>query len=246
MVSRVEVGCRRQEAAICCDQRVVVVVLVEALPSRVRVEARSTWSRGQRRVEGPATVSYRGDGLCNDGQAAGQEGDNGSIRLDWARGAHRDSMNTLPEGSPVKPRTDGWSSGNRGRGVVRGRASAQRLTEKGQQGQDLKSVDIGAMAKADCASCWRDPGLEFSSPQRLDQPAGQPSQLSWTTPVKVVSRLAWGASTWHWTQLHSYSYHGTTALLPVCGLLGLCPALWWCSARCGCRGRGLALPGVRG
>lgn len=38
-----------------------------------------------------------------------------------------------------------------------GRANAQRLTEKGQQGQDLKSVDIGAMAKADCASCWKGP-----------------------------------------------------------------------------------------
>lgn len=38
--------------------------------------------------------------------------------------------------------------------VVRGAGEcAQRLTEKGQQGQDLKSVDIGAMAKADCASC---------------------------------------------------------------------------------------------
>lgn len=35
---------------MCCDQR--VVVLVEALPSRVRVEARSTWSRGQRAEEG--------------------------------------------------------------------------------------------------------------------------------------------------------------------------------------------------
>lgn len=44
---------------MCCDQRVVVVVPVEGLPSRVRVGARSSrWSRGQRRVgglEGPAT-----------------------------------------------------------------------------------------------------------------------------------------------------------------------------------------------
>lgn len=38
---------------------------------------------------------------------------------------------------------------------------------------------------------------------RLDQPAGQPSQLSWTTPAQVVSRLAWGAS----TQLPSFPQH---------------------------------------
>lgn len=37
---------------MCCDQRVVAVVLVEAVPSRVRVEARSTWSRGQRKGGG--------------------------------------------------------------------------------------------------------------------------------------------------------------------------------------------------
>lgn len=37
---------------MCCDQRFEVVVLSEALPSRVRVGARSTWSRGQRKVRG--------------------------------------------------------------------------------------------------------------------------------------------------------------------------------------------------
>lgn len=69
---------------MCCDQRVVAVVLVEAVPSRVRVEARSTGSRGQRRAEGPATVSYSSNRLCNDWQATGQEGEDGSIRLGWS------------------------------------------------------------------------------------------------------------------------------------------------------------------
>lgn len=55
---------------------------------------------------------------------------------------------------------------------------------------------------------------------RLDQPARQPSQLSWTTPVKVVSRLAWGAS----TQLSSFPQHcllwaGLCSALPLGGAL---------------------------
>lgn len=63
-------------------------------------------------------------------------------------------MNTLGSSVTKNGRGDEWSSGNRGRELFAGgRECAQRLTEKGQQGQDLKSVDIGAMAKADCASC---------------------------------------------------------------------------------------------
>jgi hypothetical protein len=41
-------GCRRQKAATCCDQMVMVGVLglVEALPSRVRAEALSNGAEG--------------------------------------------------------------------------------------------------------------------------------------------------------------------------------------------------------
>lgn len=60
----------------------------------------------------------------------------------------------------------------------------------------------------------------FRALKRLDQPAGQPSQLSWATPVKVVSRLAWGASTWHWDPAAQLLL---PALLPVCGRLGPLP-----------------------
>lgn len=130
-------------------------------PSRVRVEARSTWSRGQRRVRG-ASDSKLATGRAMTGRTARQEGGNGSVGLGWSQGSHRGSMNTLGSSVTKNRRMVEWERRERD---VRGRASAQRLTEKGQQGQDLKSVDIGAMAKADCASCWRDPGLEFSSPE---------------------------------------------------------------------------------
>lgn len=67
------------------------------------------------------------------------------------------------------------------------------------------------MAKADCASCWKDPGLEFSSaevgptsrpafPASLDHPC-----LEW------LSRLAWGAST---STTASTSYPPATQIHP--------------------------------
>lgn len=139
-------------------------------------------------------------------------------------------MNTLGSSVTKNRRMVEWEKRER---VVRGRANAQRLTEKGQQGQDLKSVDIGAMAKADCASCWRDPGLEFSSPEV--GPTSRPAfsgYLDHPCQGSVSPRMG-------------RVYHGTTTLLPLASAL-LVLAGWQagCSARCGCRGRGLALPGV--
>lgn len=69
---------------------------------------------------------------------------------------------------------------------------------------------------------------------RLDQPAGQPSQLSWTTPVKVVSRLAWGAST---TQLPGFSQHCLLWALLCSALLYLLVVL--CQVRVPRTGPGL-------
>lgn len=101
---------------MCCDQRVVAVVLVEAVPSRVRVEARSTWSRGQRRAEGPATVSYSSHRLCNDWQAASGTRGRGwldSLGLVWSQGSHRGSMNTLGSSVTKNGRVVEWEQRER-------------------------------------------------------------------------------------------------------------------------------------
>lgn len=139
-------------------------------------------------------------------------------------------MNSLGSSVTKNGRVVEWEQRER---VVRGRASAQRLTEEGQQGQDLKSVDIGAMAKADCASCWRDPGLEFSSPEvGPTSPPAFPAFLDYPCQGGVSPRMG---RVYPATQL-------PTALLAVGSALP-CSASWWCSARCGCRGRGLASAG---